>query len=74
MEGGTKVYVREIITPGKNFDGYWRNDDVVAQLAAKAIKAFAYLHPNMTAVWAFDNSSNHHSVKGNGLCANSLNL
>ena len=63
-----------MITPGKNFDGYWKNDDVVEQHRDKAVRAFDYLHPDKTAAFAFDNSSNHHSVRGNGLCVSSLNL
>ena len=69
-EDETKVYAREIIAPGKNFDGYWTNEDVVRQLEEKAIKAFDVLHPGQKAVFAFDNSSNHHTVRGDGLCAN----
>jgi hypothetical protein len=73
-EEGKKVYAREIISPSKNYDGYWRNDDVAKQLEEKAVRAFNYLHPDQVAVWGFDNSSNNHSVKGNGLCATPLNL
>ena len=68
------MYARETIAPGKNFDGYWTNEDVVRQLENKAIKAFDALHPGQKAVFAFDNSSNHRAVRGDGLCANSLNL
>ena len=44
------------------------------QLQTKAIKAFDHMHSDKIAVFAFDNSSNHHATRPDGLCANSLNL
>jgi hypothetical protein len=64
----------EIIYPGKHKDGYWTNQDLVNQLQTKAIPLFNYLHPNKTAIFAFDNSQNHHAMADNALIASRLNL
>jgi hypothetical protein len=64
----------EIIYPGKNKDGYWDNQDLVNQLQTKAIPLFNYLHPNKTAIFAFDNSQNHQAMADDALIATRLNL
>ena len=65
---------RMIIKPGKNGDGYWKNEDLVKQLREKAIPIFKILHPNCDALFAFDNSQNHHAMAPDALVANRLNL
>ena len=59
---------------GKNRDGYWTNDDLVQQLEQRAIPIFNLLHPECEALFAFDNSANHHSMKSDALVASRLNL
>ena len=63
-----------IITPGKNADGYWTNEDLVKQLEMKAIPVFKVLHPDCDALFIFDNSQNHHAYAPDALRTSSLNL
>lgn len=65
---------REIIKPGKNADGYWTNSDLVKQVRQKAIPIFQILHPGCEALFAFDNSQNHHAMAPDALVASRLNL
>jgi hypothetical protein len=62
-----------IITPGKNDDGYWTNDDLVKQLD-KVIPLFERWHPDCQLLFLFDNSGNHHKRAPDGLCAQTMNL
>lgn len=62
-----------IIRPGKNADGYWGNGDLVNQLKV-TIALFEILHPDCEAVFAFDNSANHHAFAPDALRASRLNL
>lgn len=65
---------RIIIKPGKNGDGYWKNEDLVKQIRERAIPIFKILHPVSDALFAFDNSQNHHAMAPDALVANRLNL
>ena len=63
----------EIITPGKNADGYWTNDDLVKQLE-KVMPLFARFHPGCELLSMFDNSGNHHKKSPDGLFAWDRNI
>ncbi|CAJ0768500.1 20269_t:CDS:2, partial [Entrophospora sp. SA101] len=65
---------RVILKPGKNYEGYWANDHLIEQVEFKAIPIFEALFPNCTALFAFDNSTNHGSYKPDALVASRVNL
>ena len=69
---GYVVATLRTIKPGKNSDGWWSNQDLVNQLKL-TITVFQILHPNCVALFAFDNSSNHHKYALDALRARSLN-
>ncbi|KAI0002605.1 hypothetical protein BJV74DRAFT_730703, partial [Russula compacta] len=48
----------EIINPGKNYDGYWTNDQLVKQMKC-TIQIFKRMYPNVVAEFIFDQSSAH---------------
>jgi hypothetical protein len=73
-DAGVKSFATEIIHPGKNADGWWTNENLVEQLRTKAIRAFDQMHPGCKAIFAFDNSQNHHAKPPDGLCVNRMNL
>ena len=59
---------------GKNRDGYWDHARLVDQFRNIAIPMFNYLHPNKTAIFAFDNSQAHHKMAYDALNVNKLKL
>lgn len=63
-------------SPGKNQEGFWRNEDLVNQLKGDngAIAKAKSLHPGCELVFVFDNSSNHHARPPTGLDAKPFNL
>jgi hypothetical protein len=63
-----------LIKPGKNHDGYWDCEDLVAQTRDRAIPIFKILHPECDALFVFDNSSGHLAFAPDALVANRLNL
>jgi hypothetical protein len=65
---------RMIIKPGKNGYGYWKNEDLVKQIRERAIPIFKILHPGCDALFAFNNSQNHHAMAPDALVANRLDL
>ncbi|CAJ0755543.1 12240_t:CDS:2, partial [Entrophospora sp. SA101] len=64
---------RVILKPGKNHEGYWTNDHLIEQVEFKAIPIFEALFSNCTALFAFDNSTNH-GYKSDALVASRMNL
>ena len=54
----------------KNFDGYWTEDDIAAQLISTH-KTFTRLYPDSLGLYIFDNSANHHKIVSDAL--NGLN-
>ena len=54
---GAKSYV--LFEAGKGREGWWRNEDLVAQ-TEKVIQLFEAVHPGCQALFIFDNSQNHH--------------
>ena len=69
-----KEFATEIITPGKNDDGWWTAEHLSMQFKAKAIPMFNYLHPDCVAVFLFDNSTNHGAFANDALNVNKMNL
>ena len=69
---GETIATLRTIKPGKNADGYWDNKDLVEQTKC-AIVIFEILHPGCSAVFAFDNSANHHARAPDALIASRLN-
>lgn len=63
-----------IIKPGMNAEGYWKNSDLVQQLAEKAFPIFKILHPDCDGLFMFDNSQNHHAKPPDALSVNCINL
>jgi hypothetical protein len=68
-----KPKVTAIIKPGKNRDGYWQADQVIAQ-TARAIDAFEEQFPEAVGVFAFDRSSNHAAFAEDALQATVLRV
>ena len=62
-----------IMYPGANRDGYFTNEQLAIQ-TKEMLKIFEILHPDCTALVAYDNSANHHAMADDGLVANRLNL
>jgi len=69
---GSVAATLRTIKPGKNSDGWWSNQDLVDQLK-QTIIVFEILHPDCVALFAFDNSSNHHKFAPDALKARYLN-
>ena len=65
---------QKIIKPGKNKDGYWKSEDMVAQLRDLALPFFDALHPNCTGVFLFDQSTNHNAYSEDALLASRMTL
>lgn len=64
----------ELLIPGCNSEGYWKNSDLVEQLKNKAIPIFRVLHPECDGIFMFDNSQNHHAKPPDALSASKMNL
>ena len=62
------------IKPGCNGDGYWDNEDLVAQISDRVIPIFKILHPDCDALICFDHSMNHLAKAPDALVAQRLNL
>ena len=63
----------ELLKPGKNRDGWWTNEMLVAQFT-KVIPLFEKYYPNCELLFMFDNSQNHAAYKPDALVASRLNL
>jgi hypothetical protein len=68
---GSVIATLRTIKPGKNSDGWWSNSDLVGQLKLTLI-IFEILNPDCVALFAFDNSSNHHKNAPDALRASQL--
>ncbi len=64
---------REILEPGANREGYWKSGDMIRQLQG-AIDSFKIMHPQCTAVFIFDQSSNHCAYSDDALRAHNMNM
>lgn len=65
---GAMIYI------GKNRDGYWDHSLLIDQFQNRVIPLFNFLHPNKTAIFAFDNSQCHHKMAYDALKVNTLKL
>jgi hypothetical protein len=65
---GAMIYI------GKNRDGYWDHSLLIDQFQNRVIPLFNFLHPNKTAIFAFDNSQCHHKMAYDALKVNNLKL
>jgi hypothetical protein len=70
---GSRLEAREIIQPGKQYDGYWTGKGVAEQFK-KAIAIHKEKFSDYDALWAFDNSSNHNCFADNALLVSRMNL
>lgn len=71
IEGWTS---RRLFKAGSNRDGWWTFSNMVEQIEEDAIKLFDALHPGCTAVFLFDNSSNHGAYPNDALVASRMPL
>jgi hypothetical protein len=60
------------IKPGVNKDGYWVNDDVIAQVQ-DMLSLWEARHPDCTGVFMFDHSSNHMKLPDDALRTSVMN-
>lgn len=58
---------------GKNAQGYWRGEDMVAQTIKEAIPIFKLAFPDCQALFAFDNSANHNCYAPDALRVEKMN-
>lgn len=71
IEGWTS---RTLFKAGESRDGWWTSKHMVEQLKNDAIPLFDALHPNCTAVFLFDNSSNHGAFASDALMVSRMTL
>jgi len=70
---GKEMISRVVFYPGAAHQGYWTSEHMLNQLR-DVIVLFDFLHEGMTAVFLFDQSSNHKAFAGDALVANRMNL
>ena len=68
------IFATEVITPGKNDDGWWLASHLIEQFKSKAIPMFEMMHPNCVAFFLFDNSTSRGAFAEDALNANKMNL
>ena len=68
------VEARCYLMPGRNQEGYWTVEHLLEQIEHKVIPIFEAKFPNATAVFAFDNSTNHAAYGKDALVAKIMNL
>jgi hypothetical protein len=71
IEGWTS---RTLFKAGDGREGWWTYKHMVDQLEQNAIGLFEALHPDCTAVFLFDNSSNHGAFSDAALVASRMTL
>lgn len=71
---GKPATSRVIFYPGASFEGYWKSEHMHDQLQNTVIPLFKQLHPNMMAVFLFDQSSNHKAFAEDALVAAKMNM
>jgi hypothetical protein len=64
---------REVFRPGKNWDGYFENSDILAQ-AKRAMDILDRDYPNESHVLLYDNASTHRKRADNALSARNMPL
>ncbi|KAF8546588.1 hypothetical protein OG21DRAFT_1479657 [Imleria badia] len=65
--------VCKIIYPGKNHDGFWTNENLIAQVKC-TIPTFEQMYPNAVAKFVFDQSSAHGAFVKDALNAKEMNV
>lgn len=65
---------RTLFKAGDSREGWWNHKHMVEQLRENAIGLFDSLHPGCTAVFLFDNSSNHGAYSDDALVASRMTL
>jgi hypothetical protein len=65
---------RTLFKAGDSREGWWTYKHMVEQLEENAIGLFEALHPGCTAVFLFDNSSNHGAYADDALVASRMTL
>ncbi|KIJ30893.1 hypothetical protein M422DRAFT_267500 [Sphaerobolus stellatus SS14] len=63
---------REIIYPGKNYDGWWNMESLIAQIK-KTIPIFERMYPNAVGEFFFDQSSAHGAYSPDELNSKEMN-
>ncbi|KAH9980794.1 hypothetical protein BJV74DRAFT_708390, partial [Russula compacta] len=63
----------EIMNLGKNYDGYWTNDQLVKQMK-HMIQIFEWMYPNTVAEFIFDQSPAHGAFAKDALHVNGMNI
>ena len=62
------------LLPSKNQEGYWTFEYLLKQIKSKVILIFEVKFSDTTAVFAFDNSTNHVAYAKDALVASRMNL
>ena len=70
---GVPMISRVIFYPGAGYNGYWTSAHMANQLK-DVLVLFSALHKDMTAVFLFDQSSNHKAFSQDALVASRMNL
>lgn len=64
----------EKLMPGRNEEGWWTADHLIAQIETKMLPIFEALHPGCIGVFLFDNSTNHGAFAKDALSTSNMNL
>jgi len=74
VEGGKPMYVMQVFEIGKSHEGYWTSDQVMDQVQRHVLAAFTAMHPACTALFTFDQSTNHAAFSPDALRAFHMNM
>jgi hypothetical protein len=74
QSGSGLSFVTELLHVGKAQEGYWTSEHVIKQVTQKVLPAFTSLHPGCTAVFTFDQSTNHAAFAADALRTSTMNL
>lgn len=64
---------REIMYPGKNYDGWWTAERLLEQVK-RAVPIFERLYPGCIGEWYFDHSTGHTAYAPDALSARDMNV
>ena len=73
-DNGEEETTMEMLTPGKNEEGWWTADHLLDQIQKKMLPIFEALHPGSFGVFLFDNSTNHGAFAEDALNTAKMNL
>src|SRR5215216_4182187 len=68
------VEARKFLKPEKNAESWWTADHLIDQVINFAIPIFETIYPNVVAIMAFDNSTNHGLISTDGLNVTLINI